>query len=138
MERLALQWKQMLFSFIVLSCISFLVSWYLGFYLRLDWTQLFLVFTGLLFAQRALINYFLPFQVIEHLVSNLSSLQLSGFVFVGLSSGFVNTWILYYRFGFLWSLVLALGAGIVGNGLLDLYLLRKRQPGHTTANIQKV
>ena len=106
--------------------------------MRLDWAQLFLVFTGLLFAQRVLINYILPFQVIEQLVANLSSLQLFGFVFVGLSSGFVNTWILYYRFGFLWSLMLALGAGFVGNGLVDLYLLRKRQSGHTTADIQKV
>lgn len=132
------QWNTIIFSFIGLMTISFVVTWYLGFYLRLDYTTLFVVFSFLLFSQRVLINYFFPFQVIQEFVETLSFLQIFGFVLVGVSSGFVNTWILYYRFGFLGSLLLAFGASLVGNGLVDAYLFSKRQASQAIANIQKV
>ncbi len=113
------QWNQILFSFIALMLISFGITWFFGFYLYLSYTQLFVVFSFLLFLQRLMIQYFLPFQVIDQLVKNLSSLQIFGFALIGLSSGFVNTWILYSRFGFAGSLLLSLGAGILGNGLVE-------------------
>jgi hypothetical protein len=132
------QWDAIVFSFIGLMGISFGITWFLGFYLRLNYTTLFIVFSLLLFFQRILINYFLPFQVIQEFVETLNILQIFGFVLFGISSGFVNTWILYYRFGFLGSFALAFGATLVGNGLVDAYLFGKRQASQAIANIQKV
>lgn len=120
------QWNQILFSFIALTLISFAVTWFFGFYLQFSYTELFFVFSFLLFLQRLLIQYFLPFQVIDQLVKNLSSLQIFGFALVGLSNGFVNTWILHSRFGFTGSLGLALGAGVVGNGAVEVLRLISR------------
>ena len=117
------QWNIIVLSFIALTLISFTVTWFFGFYLHLSWNHLLVVFSILLFLQRMLIQYFLPFQVIEQLVKNLSFLQIFGFAAIGLSSGFVNTWILSSRFGFIGSATLALGASLLGSGLVDAYFL---------------
>ncbi len=117
MEPTKYQWNQILFSFIVLTLIGFGITWLFAIYFQFGFWELFALFSFLLFAQNALVQYFLPLQIIAELEKPLNFLQFFGFALFG---GFINLQILYTRFGLFDSAALVIGTTVLGSGAVAI------------------
>lgn len=109
-----------LFGMIIISIVSFIVTWVLAIYFQLSWWQLFGAFVGLLLLNNILINRLYPLHVLGGIIRSLNGVQLFGVALYGLSSSFINIYVLYKRFGLRDGALLGFGASIVANAIFGI------------------
>lgn len=109
-----------LFGMIIISVVSFIVTWVLAIYLQLSWWQLFGAFVGLLLLNNILVHHLYPLHVLAGIIRDLSGIQLFGVALYGLSSSFINLFVLYERFGLRDGMLLGIGASIVANAMFGI------------------
>jgi hypothetical protein len=110
----------LLIGMIIISIVSFIITWFLALYLQLSWWQLFGAFVGLLLLNNVLINRLYPLHVLAGIIRELSGIQLFGIALYGLSSSFINIFVLYKRFGLRDGMLLGVGASVVAQTLFGL------------------
>jgi len=102
--------RTLLYNYILISIVSFSLTYFFAIYLNLSWYQLLFVFTGILWVNQRKILTIAPLQKIMEIMKTTSSYTIYGLAVFTLANVYLNIMVSVWRFGWLSAIGLSVSS----------------------------
>jgi len=121
--------QTLLYNYIIISIVSFGLTYFFAIYLNLSWHQLLFVFTGILWLNQRKILTIAPLQKILEVMNTTNSYTIYGLAIFALVNVYLNIMVSAWRFGW----VSAIGLSVASATLCSAGMFLEQ----TLANTEK-
>ena len=102
--------QTLLYNFIIISIVSFCLTYYFAIYLNLSWYQLLFVFSIILWINQKRLLYIAPLQEVMNILKQTNSYTIFGAGIFALANIYLNIGVSAWRFGWLSALGLSVSS----------------------------
>ena len=105
--------QTLLYNYILISIVSFSLTYFFAIYLHLSWYQLLFVFTGILWLNQRKILTIAPLQKIMEIMNTTNSYTIYGLAIFSLLNVYLNVMVSVWRFGWLSAIGLSISSAVL-------------------------
>ena len=105
--------QTLLYNYILISIVSFCLTYFFAIYLHLSWYQLLFVFTGILWLNQRKILTIAPLQKIMEIMNTTNSYTIYGLAIFSLLNVYLNVMVSVWRFGWLSAIELSVASAVL-------------------------
>jgi hypothetical protein len=102
--------QTLLYNYVIISIVSFSLTYFFAIYLNLSWYQLLFVFTGILWLNQRQILTIAPLQKIMEIMKTTRSYTIYGLAVFTLVNVYLNIMVSVWRFGWLSAIGLSVSS----------------------------